>query len=236
MGAQGSAASGWSQCLAGQGGVIAWSPDQPTAKEDQPHCRAKDMTNKTFNKDLVAVHIESLIRELFSLHDLNGDGLLQESELVKLNEKIAILHHGPQVDAGAVRSRYVHLFRTKLDPSGRPVAYAKFREYVHEVLNGLDKDIEAQEMILEQFVAEAQCGRQVNTCELAGISASNLPSNQRVVAQEAIAEWDSPIDALPALIPPRLLSEGLGNLFCKDEKHASKGKKLPSGLGCIWVC
>lgn len=40
----------------------------------------------------------ALIAELFSLQDLNSDGFLDEEELVKLNEKIAMLHYGRDID------------------------------------------------------------------------------------------------------------------------------------------
>lgn len=103
--------------------------------------------------------LEALMQELFQLHDLNGDGLLEEGELVRLNEQIALLHHGEEADTAAVRSKYTDLFRASLDPHGRPVAYQKFRGYAWEVLEGHDTDPEAQEMILEQFVEEARSGR-----------------------------------------------------------------------------
>jgi hypothetical protein len=110
-------------------------------------------------REVGAQRLEELTRELFRLHDLNGNGLLEEIELVKLNEKIAILHHGNSTDTAEVRSKYRDLFRAKLDPNGQPVPYATFRRYAREYLDGLDADPEAQEMILEQFVAEAQSGR-----------------------------------------------------------------------------
>merc|ERR1711869_57764 len=50
--------------------------------------------------------LEDLFRELFYLHDLNGNGLLEELELVKLNEKIAMLHHGMETDRNAVKQKY----------------------------------------------------------------------------------------------------------------------------------
>lgn len=104
--------------------------------------------------------LEELTSELFQLHDLNGNGLLEEAELIRLNEQIAILHHGNDCDTMEVRSKYQELFRTKLDPNGHAVPYAIFRSYAYEVLDALDTDSEAQEMILEQFVAEARSGRQ----------------------------------------------------------------------------
>lgn len=112
-----------------------------------------------------AKRIEELTRELFNLHDLDGNGVLEESELVTLNEYIAILHHGGDVDTEQVRAKYRALFRAKLDPEGLPVPYSVFHAYAREVLDGLDTDPEAQEMILEQFVAEAESGRSLANLE-----------------------------------------------------------------------
>mmetsp|Transcript_66530 Transcript_66530/g.171224 ORF Transcript_66530/g.171224 Transcript_66530/m.171224 type:complete len:223 (+) Transcript_66530:175-843(+) len=100
--------------------------------------------------------IEDLVKELFTVHDLNGNGMLEEMELVTLNEKIAVLHHGQDLDTTEVRQKYKALFRSKLDPEGKPVPFQTFRVYAHEVLEGMDTDPEAQELILEQFVAEAR--------------------------------------------------------------------------------
>mmetsp|Transcript_5410 Transcript_5410/g.10148 ORF Transcript_5410/g.10148 Transcript_5410/m.10148 type:complete len:279 (-) Transcript_5410:99-935(-) len=121
--------------------------------------RAKDSFADQ-SRDVDPFRLEELTRELFNAHDLNGDGLLSEMELVSLNEKIAVLHHGkrgPEVEE--IRGKYHTLFRTKLDPDGHPVPYETFRTYAKGVLEELDKDPEAQEMILEQFVAEAKSGR-----------------------------------------------------------------------------
>lgn len=98
--------------------------------------------------------------DLFRLQDLNGNGLLEEQELMNLNEKIAILHHGADVDVGEIQAHYRSLFREKLDPLGLPVPFRIFRDYARGVLEGLDRDPEAQEMILEQFVAEALAARE----------------------------------------------------------------------------
>lgn len=103
-----------------------------------------------------AQRLEELVVRLFEVHDLNGNGFLEEEELCTLNEKIALLHYGPHADTQGVRSKFKALFRSKLDPYGQPVPYATFRNYyILEVLDGLDPDPEAQELILEQFVAEA---------------------------------------------------------------------------------
>lgn len=102
--------------------------------------------------------LEDLTNDLFNIHDLNRNGLLEEHELIALNERIAVLHHGKDFDTREVRATYRALFREKLDPAGRAVPYEVFRKYAREVLDSLDDDPEAQEMILEQFVAEAQSG------------------------------------------------------------------------------
>ncbi|CAK0856638.1 unnamed protein product [Prorocentrum cordatum] len=103
--------------------------------------------------------LEEMLQELFRLHDLNGNGALEEEELVQLNSKVAMLHHGRDSDLEAVKAKYRALFREKLDPLGRPVGYATFRGYVQQVLQGLDRNLTAQEMIVEQFVAEAGSAR-----------------------------------------------------------------------------
>jgi len=104
--------------------------------------------------------LEELLLELFRLHDLNGNGCLEEIELIKLNEKIAMLHYGKDVDKQAVKTKYRDLFRTKLDASGQAVLYPTFRAFMQGVLDGIDPDVEAQEMILEQFIAEARSARE----------------------------------------------------------------------------
>jgi len=142
-----------------------------------------------------ARRLEELTRELFKLHDLNDDGALDELELIKLNQKIAILHYGRDVDMVAVTDKYRGLFRAKLDPEGRPVPYERFRIYAKELLDGLDGDPEAQEMIMEQFVAEAQSGRQ------AFGFASQLSEEDSVPA-EAIQEQQQLPDLLGTLRTP----------------------------------
>lgn len=104
------------------------------------------------------LRVEDLTKQLFDVHDLNRNGLLEEDELVSLNERIAMLHRGKDFDTSDVRTTYRNLFRDKLDPDGKPVPYEIFRRYAKEVLNGADDDPYAQVMILEQFVAEAQSG------------------------------------------------------------------------------
>jgi len=103
--------------------------------------------------------LEYLVGQLFRLHNLSADGSLSEAELIELNEKIAELHHGKSVDIGAVRQKYRKIFRTKLDPLGRPVQFPRFRIYVFELLSELDSDLMAQEMIVEGLIQEASLGR-----------------------------------------------------------------------------
>jgi len=108
---------------------------------------------------VTAQRLEDLSRQLFQLHDLNGDGVLEEEELVQLNEKIHVLHHGPDADLSEVRTKYRELFREQLDPNGKPVPYETFKRYTRGMLDGLDPDPESQELILEQFIEEARSGR-----------------------------------------------------------------------------
>lgn len=100
------------------------------------------------------------MRELFRIQDLKKDGVLDEAELVKLNQKIAIMHYGKDADKGAVRKKFQDLFRSRLDAAGQPVPYEVFRRYMFGVLNQHDTDERAQQMILEQFIAEASLGRE----------------------------------------------------------------------------
>lgn len=88
----------------------------------------------------------------------NHNGVLEEIELIKLNEKIAMLHHGKDVDRTAVREKYSNLFRSELDPNGDAVPYHCFRTFMLKTLRELDRDVAAQDMIMEQFVAEAASG------------------------------------------------------------------------------
>jgi len=105
--------------------------------------------------------LEELMLVLFNLHDLNQNGVLEEDELVQLNSKVAMLHYGRDTDVAAVKAKYRALFREKLNADGQPVPYSVFRQYVLQVLDSLDPDPLAQEMIVEQFAAEAQSARAV---------------------------------------------------------------------------
>jgi len=105
--------------------------------------------------------LEGLLLKLFCLHDLNCNGLLEELELVWLNEKIAVLHHGHDIDLAKIKAKYSGLFRSKLDRNGYAVPYTTFRDYTLTCLDLLDPHEQAQEMIMEQFVAEADMVRHV---------------------------------------------------------------------------
>ncbi|CAK9094011.1 unnamed protein product [Durusdinium trenchii] len=94
----------------------------------------------------------SLLQDLFNLQDLNSNGLLEESELIELNEIIAILHYG-EVDRALLHTKYRNLFRQNLDPCGKPVSFSTFQKHMTKVLADYDADALAQEMIVEQFIA-----------------------------------------------------------------------------------
>lgn len=110
--------------------------------------------------DNVEKRVETLMEQLFRAHDLLGDGVLHEEELIKLNEKIQKLHIGKDADMGPVRSKFKTMFRVHLDPNGSPVPYTTYRNYMHKVLSSYDADVASQEAMLEQFLAEALSGRQ----------------------------------------------------------------------------
>lgn len=105
--------------------------------------------------------LEDLLHQLFVLQDLDKDGLLGERELVLLNRKIAMAHYGEDINKEELTIKYQELFRTRLAQSDeqRAVPYARFRCYMLEVLNELDSDRDAQQHIVEQFIAEASLGR-----------------------------------------------------------------------------
>lgn len=105
--------------------------------------------------------LDIMMYELFCIQDLKSDGFLEEAELMELNEGIAVLHHGRDVDRSLVRKKYKDLFREKLHPAGEPVKFSVFRGYMREVLDSIDRDMNAQEMILDQFIAEAAVAREL---------------------------------------------------------------------------
>mmetsp|Transcript_130269 Transcript_130269/g.259842 ORF Transcript_130269/g.259842 Transcript_130269/m.259842 type:complete len:253 (+) Transcript_130269:81-839(+) len=103
--------------------------------------------------------VDSLVDELFSLQDLNDDGLLEEWELIKMNQVISFLHHGSIMNPVDVQERYSRLFRKHLNANGEPVGCAIFRRYFSAALQERDGDQLAQVAIVEQLVAEAQLAR-----------------------------------------------------------------------------
>jgi len=107
--------------------------------------------------------IEDGLQELFKKQDLNGDNVLEELELIKLNQKIAMLHYGKDskdAKKATIEEKYIKLFREKLDARGDAIVYPLFREYILERLDAVDPDPRAQVMIVEQWIAEAQSGRE----------------------------------------------------------------------------
>jgi len=150
-----------SRCLPYACGCLSAEMDQlPSRGRRWRKRREAGKTAGPTNKNAVLQNIDNLTRELFRIHDLNGNGLFEESELIDLNEKIAMLHCGTDINTAEVRQKYQDLFRTKMDPQGCPVTFNKFQEYARELLDGLDADPEAQEMIRQQFIAEALAGRE----------------------------------------------------------------------------
>lgn len=105
--------------------------------------------------------LEQLIVELFRAHDLNGDAMLDENELIQLNEAVAEVHGDQNVDREAIKTKYSELFRKELDQEGRPVGYDSFRTYMLRMLEQIDSHEDAQEMMVEQFLAEARLARSV---------------------------------------------------------------------------
>lgn len=112
--------------------------------------------------------LETLIEELFRAQDLKSDGMLDEDELVELNQAVAGVHDSRDGQESpdkmqSVQRKYSNLFRENFDSEGRPVPYARFRSYMLEVLDQIDRNEEAQEMMVEQFLAEARLARTVVT-------------------------------------------------------------------------
>jgi len=184
-------------CLSHACGCFNAEVEQLPARDRRwrKRCEA-DKTAGPTNKNAVLQNIDILTRELFRIHDLNGNGLLEESELIDLNEKIAMLHHGSEINTGEVRRKYQDLFRTKMDPQGCAVAFNKFQEYAQELLDGLDADPEAQEMMLEQFVAEALSGREALGIRMDEQAESNdgSSSESNVSALDTLEWWRRTVD------------------------------------------
>jgi len=110
-------------------------------------------------RNMLQSRLDALLQELFNAHDLNKNGLLEELELIQLNKKIVLLHYGKNADMEAVKEKYQDLFRRRLNSTGDPVPFNVFKAYMMEVLSEIDPDPNAQEMMLEQWLAEAQAAR-----------------------------------------------------------------------------
>ncbi|CAK9083643.1 Casein kinase I [Durusdinium trenchii] len=110
-------------------------------------------------KAILQTRLDGLLQDLFSAHDLNKNGLLEELELIQLNKKIVLLHQGRNADMDAVKEKYQDLFRRKLDAAGKAVPFSVFKAYMLQVLADVDPDPCAQEMMLEQWIVEAQAAR-----------------------------------------------------------------------------
>lgn len=161
--------SGGSACSSARGMVLMLD-DTSLASRQEARVAREPKEEATLGRgrqhvEALVARREALILELFSLHDLNKNGVLEEEELIKLNEKIAMLHHGKDTDKGAVRTKYRELFRTNLDPEGQPVPFETFRSYMLDTLRILDRDPRAQDLIMDQFIAEAQSGRMCFHCK-----------------------------------------------------------------------
>lgn len=157
----------------GCGQACEWESDLPPPPPPPPPPRinaAKSAPNLPVNDEKArrraaqVQRVEELVEELFRMHDLNQNGVLEEVELIKLNEKIAMLHYGSDTDKNAIKEKFSNLFRAELDKDGRPVPYQKFRGYMLKLLDGIDRSKAAQELILEQFVEEAKSGRLAFHC------------------------------------------------------------------------
>jgi len=124
--------------------------------EEEGCCPWKD---RLLKKDPIDQTLDELIENLFRIQDLNGDGVLDETELVQLNKKVAILHYGKDVDKEKLKTKYQDLFRSMLGPSGESVSQDAFRRYTLNVLRAQDRDKVAQSFILEQWISEAVSAR-----------------------------------------------------------------------------
>lgn len=146
--------------------------------------------------------LEKAVQELFRLHDLNANGVLELDELVQLNARVAVLHgRASASDLADVRKKYQALFLEKLDPDGNPVPYSVFRRYVLRVLDGLDPDPPAQEMIVEQLGQEARSARAAIAQE-AGLALSGAAA--------------APESGSACSCSPHKETLGLGGMACKS--------------------
>merc|ERR1712072_1577587 len=141
-------------------------------------------------EDPLSEQIETLMMTLFRLQDLNGNGVLEEAELIKLNEKIAMLHYGKDTDRQIVRDKYHDIFHTQLSPDGEPVNYPAFREYMLQTLYELDPDKPSQEMILDGFIIEAKEGREAfRLASLAPVASDGPCGPSTGCSISCVSEW-----------------------------------------------
>jgi len=141
---------------------IEWQlkDSRPRAEAIRDHLRTKGRLSANVAR---TEELEDGLQELFQKQDLKGNGVLEEWELIKLNQKIAMLHYGlgsKDAEKGLIAQRYGELFRDKLDARGQPIVYPVFREYTLKQLDGVDLDPRAQVMIVDQWIAEAESGRE----------------------------------------------------------------------------
>lgn len=186
--------------------------------------------------------VHELLLQLFDLHDLDGDGALQESELISLNEQIAVLHHGVDADLESVRQKYRGLFREYLHPKGYAVSCEEFCTYARQVLNGLDTDLVAQEMILEQWSAEARtcrqlfpssCDHRTSTADCLGSPASAKTSVPAESDHDLPSTVDGSLTDIGTDSDSDLINLGVGLPVCSE--HLRTGPQT-MGVGLIEKC
>lgn len=150
--------------------------------------------------------VELLLQELFRLHDLKNNGMLEEGELIKMNEKVSLLHYGKEgTDKAAIQEKYRGIFRKQLNPAGEPVPFATFAKYMTEVLDEIDRNPDAQIMMLEQFCAEAELAR--GTFQFPSlVTESDYPYIQHSSSSSSSAARPAmgPSPAVPAASKPQL--------------------------------
>ena len=175
--------------------------------------RDSGLSERLEERKQAAARLDELIRELFRLQDLNKNDLLEEQELIKLNQKIAMLHYGKgskDADHAKVEEKYRNHFREHLDAEGKPVNFAKFQTYMEGMLNGIDPDPRAQEMMLEQWIAEAESGRAAFFCNSMS-SVSDFEYKQNISFRESMIY--GPKDSLPPTALPGAGGSWTGQSF-----------------------
>jgi hypothetical protein len=99
---------------------------------------------------------ESMLGELFRLLDANASGELEEEELARLRGKVSVLRRG----AGeAVCTALRAAEEWGIPSNGEALTYTAFKEYVLHVLEVVEPDVSAQEMLLQQFVRSSRQSR-----------------------------------------------------------------------------